>query len=1697
MSRYPISWPPHSSSAYTRTYYARGKLSQTTSTNALVTSIFVAALRNVLHTTHHAIIRTPYTMPRSMRLTNIRTPYTMPRSTLHTAAAFTRLFTLLFIALLTAFFCTFTFSSSAFAYAPCQTQLNTISEYDLRPRSDLQFDDGGWTNDVIPQVFTIGEISTAFAKEQAFGLSDYIPHVNKKNMYETLTEEDLKHGIAPTMKIDKQNMTVQTYELSLQHPDKEWRNGAQVSALIYYGYIGTYRGIPIRAKLYVGGEYQQVWKQLNKPYIQVASKFIGGIALFNVKNVRVSYEIDPVMTDNEGYYMLEYGDRSFVTISSLAYRQSYSPSYSVNTINLPFNKVPSDMAILHHSVRKVEYMNNAGFNSTEIDRSEWDQPTRNETFQTRCKVLYPSSETGSDDPRDPGFKKRSYTAYCSSEYLGTVFPYIEWVNLSSAHIGRQATVKPLIKSSKSAQIQTLDQIEFDLEQKVDSLGFTTFNRFNEMELKFEIPREVQCQSIEMLQGVRGFNAPLDKKAGTLVHNKETNTITFTFNKEWLQKTMPLRGEKYIIHVKGRVISPSKKSSVRKENKAENPYKALELKASCKTYGDPVTSTKTLTRAPNDKKSIPIETLEPAQYHEAIPVPKANHGALVGVSISANPQAGSYIQPKERVTYTLEVTNNALTSQNCTITMPLPKHMHYIETLQTGNPQVQQTRKGSTLEWNLKNLEPGSHTKLNFVAEADADCAVYGSKLFTQASYSFAPVVVEGNAKPKPQAQTRSANSTLASEESAQARGVRGAETRGVRGAETRGARGAETHSTTTTTAAGVMPAQSAPNNASAVYYSNPLVHTTKQNDQTAPCIDVTLTSNKKAGSALQADEEITYTVQVKDLMNARTQKEKSHVYVVVPLGTRLDNAEIINSHNNTAGTQKAFYDAVNHCIQWDISELSPGQTLSLSYKARTLRYPTSAPINQQALFTVHNALHNTNEIQYSNALLHNAMSGSFLQNGVAAGTQTDTTIAGEMKAPGVSAGTQTDVPTPGVAAGTQTDTSTGVSIETQTDTHTSSGVETGTQTNTSPGISTETQTDAPSGTTNTSGSGTKPNTSTPSGTTTPTGTHHTGNGELGAGEDTNSQGSQSHGNTPSNKHEQTPSGTTSHNNDNGRTGNDTSSTSGNSTGNDNSSTSGTGNGNGSTSGTGNGSSTEQDASNGSSTGNGADSDNGSGNVSGNGANSSTGTNGAQGSTNDTSSTHGGSHNQGTTSQNDQNHPSTSVPEMPDTIPNASKLLYPLAPENRWYVDFKAAAKLLSSYLDLRPETLAHVWHSLHNGTNDQSHPDQPNDTDTPGNQTGQNTPHPTVEQVLKHLAHASEKDIFSNLFPQHTKQTPSGSKHPSAAGTETDHASDTSNQSATGTTFGTSTGTGVGTDAGTDTTGSEAGLGTSTGTGKTDTGTNSGTSAGTGAGTGASAGTGTNSGTGASTGTGAGTTSGNTTNKNSGSSQDNAGVSENAGITAGTAALGANGTGTSALQSQNNASTSTNTQNGNANGSTTSTNASDSSVLHTNTSSNTAAANQSNNAGSTNGRANGNASNTGSAANPGSNGTASNASNTNSLPKLALSTGNSLVEESDIDNEQRTDGIKQHTPRLRTTHNEKSKKIKGSNHDNGTKLAKNLLKHKLFPQTGSSVIPFILLSVTLLLSGAFCFIYAARNTLQERYGYGYSQQEKEMTIPRA
>lgn len=225
---------------------------------------------------------------------------------------------------------------------------------------------------------------------------------------------------------------------------------------------------------------------------------------------------------------------------------------------------------------------------------------------------------------------------------------------------------------------------------------------------------------------------------------------------------------------------------------------------------------------------------------------------------------------------------------------------------------------------------------------------------------------------------------------------------------------------------------------------------------------------------------------------------------------------------------------------------------------------------------------------------------------------------------------------------------------------------------------------------------------------------------------------------------------------------------------------------------------------------------------------------------------------------------------------------------------------------------------------------------------------------------------------------------------------------------------------------------------------------------------------------------------------------------------------------------STNAQNGNTNGSATSGNANNPSLSHTNTSNNATSANQSHNAGnttnaangvnggtssvngsvnnvngnskginSTNGIANGTAGGAGNAANPGSNGTAGNTSNTNSLPTVALSSGNSLVEESAAQEEQRGGSEKHRSQHLSKVHNETSKKFKGFNHDNGTKLAKNLLKHKLFPQTGSSVMPFVLLSLTLLLSGAFCFIYAARNTLQERYGYGYSQQEKEITIPRA
>lgn len=1547
--------------------------------------------------------------------------------------------------------------NTAYAYTLAPTQIYTLDENDFRPQSKFNLDDGGWSNDVLPQVYLDNRIADAFSIKKAFGLSDYISNINTKNMHETLTEEDLKNGIAPTMPIDKANTTVSTYRLKPDAPNTTWTEGAKVGALGRFSYIGTYEGVPIRATFYIDGEYHKVWKNLDAPYVQVANNIIGGVALFNIKNVRISYYITPIVSDNECYYPLTYFGNSFLTVSALTYRSPYTPDNTNHALNVDLSTTPSDIAVIHHSVPKVECAHDTVLRSFDVKHTEWDAPTRNDNYDAICKGLYPIANKGNNNPQSPDFTKQSFTMYLKTTNLSVFFPYIEWMNVSSSHIARQATDAPVIKASKSMQIQTLDDIDFTLEQKVKSLGFSTFHRFNEMQLKFDIPREVQCKSIEVFQKDHDVSCiPLDKKAGILVHNKETNTITFTFNKDWLTKNMPLHGEKYIIHVKGRVISPSKKTRMLTADEAGNPYKLMELKASCKTYGDPVTSTKTLTRALNDKKSIPIETLEPAQYHEVIPTAKANHGALVGVSLSANPQAGSYIQPKNRVTYTLDVTNNASTSQNCAITLPLPKHMHYIETLQTGNPQVEQTRKGSTLGWNLTNLKPGSHTKLNFVAESDADCAVYGSKLFTQATYAFEPSIVKNGLTPKNFAQARSTATAPTP------------------------AQGADSTSHVRCTACmAATSAQGVNNNASAVYYSNPLIHTTKQNDQVAPCIDVTLTSNKQAGAALQADEEITYTVQVKDLMNANTQKEKSHVYVVVPLGTRLDNAEIVTSQNNAASTQKAFYDAVNHCIQWDISELLPGQTLSLSYKARTLRYPTSAPINQQALFTVHNALHNTNEIQYSNALLHNALSGSFLQNGVsastqtdtptpgvAAGTQTDTTITGDMKVPSVATGTQTDTPTPGVAAGTQTnpptpgvssgtqtDTSTGVSTETQTDS--SSGVETSTQTNPSTGVSTDTQTDTPSGTTNTNGSGTNPQAGTPSGTSTPgststpTGTHDTGSGAGGTSDSTNPQESQPHGKKPPHQREQTPSETMPHKNENG-----------NNTGNSNEST----NGNGTGQGTGNSSTSNAGGKNTSST-------------------STTNTSGTQGTTSGTNTTPGGSQNQGTTSQNDKNHPNTTNPETPDKIPNASKLLYPLAPENRWYVDFKAAAKLLSNYLDLRPETLAQVWHSLRNGKSDQSQPYLPNGTHAPGKQGEPNTLYPTVEQVLKHLTQASEKDIFSRLFPQHNAQTPSDSGHPSGNETSTGQKSDTSSPSGTGITSGTSTGTGAGTSTGTGTTGSGAGFGTSTGTGKTGTGTNS------------DAGAGTDAGAGSST---------------------------------GTAAAEANGAGTSASQSQNNTSINTNAQNGNTNGSATSGNTNNPSLSHANISNNAASANQSHNAGnaanaangvngstssvngssnngngnsnginSTNGIANGAAGNTEHGSNRGINGTAGNTSNTNSLPTFALSSGNSLVEESATQEEQRGGSEKHHSQRLSKAHNEKSKKFKGFNHDNGTKLAKNLLKHKLFPQTGSSVMPFVLLSLTLLLSGAFCFIYAARNTLQEKYGYGYSQQEKEITIPRA
>lgn len=248
---------------------------------------------------------------------------------------------------------------------------------------------------------------------------------------------------------------------------------------------------------------------------------------------------------------------------------------------------------------------------------------------------------------------------------------------------------------------------------------------------------------------------------------------------------------------------------------------------------------------------------------------------------------------------------------------------------------------------------------------------------------------------------------------------------------------------------------------------------------------------------------------------------------------------------------------------------------------------------------------------------------------------------------------------------------------------------------------------------------------------------------------------------------------------------------------------------------------------------------------------------------------------------------------------------------------------------------------------------------------------------------------------------------------------------------------------------------------------------------------------------------------------------------------GANGADTSASQSQNNASTSTNAQNGsalstgshnntarngNANGSASSTNAGNPSLSHANASGTSAGADQSHNAGnavnaannangntngtngnstSANGLSNGTAGNAENATNLSSLGIAGNAGSKKSLPTFALSSGSSLVEESDAQEEQRGGSEKHRSQRLRKAHTEKSQKFKGFNNDDGTKNAKNLLKHKLFPQTGSSIVPFVLLILTLLLSGAFCFIYATRSTLKERFGYGYSQQEKEITIPRA
>lgn len=79
--------------------------------------------------------------------------------------------------------------NTAYAYTLAPTQIYTLDENDFRPQSKFNFDDGGWSNDVLPQVYLDNKISDAFSVQTAFGLSDYLPNINIKNMQKRLQKK--------------------------------------------------------------------------------------------------------------------------------------------------------------------------------------------------------------------------------------------------------------------------------------------------------------------------------------------------------------------------------------------------------------------------------------------------------------------------------------------------------------------------------------------------------------------------------------------------------------------------------------------------------------------------------------------------------------------------------------------------------------------------------------------------------------------------------------------------------------------------------------------------------------------------------------------------------------------------------------------------------------------------------------------------------------------------------------------------------------------------------------------------------------------------------------------------------------------------------------------------------------------------------------------------------------------------------------------------------------------------------------------------------------------------------------------------------------------------------------------------------------------------------------------------------------------